>query len=451
MPYTQPRRTKRGHLRFAAYARTPDGKAAYVGTFDTDERAKEVATQQEAFLNYAEHDASPAFKARVTIAEFVPIFLSLHDVEPNTLDNYRSLLTHWLIPALGKFRVSEVERSHIRTFLMRLKEKSVPAQTRKHLKAAMSAMFRMAWGDGYRDDNPVDGLPCITVTRKPILVLTMKQFGRLWPNVQGEPAQLFFRLMNASGMRMGELTPLKVSDWHAPTNTVTVSKSLAVVTKHIQPNQERFSVRDYTKNGTQRRVQVSVAIGNLINEHIKQHGLTDDDLIFPAHLVAPRSVAYRRTVLTEEQMQAARQTFIQAENGRTYAHGTVNAYEIARCRCDACRQERSEYSRRKRAERGLVAKTRHDPRDNSKYVSHESLNRLWRNAYEITDLTIRIPIKNLRHGHANALLGQGWTPDVISARLGNSEKVLQKHYLCYPDEYDTVMLGDLDELDALAA
>lgn len=452
MAYTQFRPLKDGSPRYAGFAKQLDGTYKQIGTFDTEERAMQVAEEAEAFIRgNPELDVAPEVRATITIAEYVPVFLRLHDVEPNTIDGYRYTLMHWLVPILGTLRVSEVEKSHLRRLFVGLKDQGVSAQTRSHLRTACSAMFRMAWVDGYRDDNPIPGLPPIKIPPKPKKVWTMAQFNRVWPHAPNEPFQMFLRLMAGTGMRMGEISSLLVQDWHSPTQLVAVGKSLTSVTKKERADKRRFIVREYTKNATHRRVQIGKTLAQLLDAYIEKHKLKAEDLLFPAYLVTPASVAYAYEKISEKKMAKARRIFAKASNGRWYPHGSVNCYEIAKCRCRACRQARTAYSAAKRVEKGKGTRPGANSRDGELYVSKDGLRRMWLATCAAGDPPFAMPLMNLRHVHANELLRRGgpWTPDVIAARLGNSEPVLRRHYLCYPDEHDADMLGVLDELDGL--
>jgi hypothetical protein len=90
-------------------------------------------------------------------------------------------LTLHVIPYIGKQRVAEVSRETIHRLLtVVLKEGGASQTTILHTCTALSAMLQMAWGNGYRKDNPVRGIKLKGVPAKPIIMATKDQFLRVY-------------------------------------------------------------------------------------------------------------------------------------------------------------------------------------------------------------------------------------------------------------------------------
>jgi hypothetical protein len=87
--YVNKRSGKNGVERFTGVYKATDGSYKSAGTFDTEERALEVAEAAERHAHLRLAETSPADKATVTLAAYVEMFLSAHDIEANQQGNLR--------------------------------------------------------------------------------------------------------------------------------------------------------------------------------------------------------------------------------------------------------------------------------------------------------------------------------------------------------------------------
>jgi hypothetical protein len=91
MAYVIGRRRKAG-TRYTGMYLDPDGTYKSAGTFDTPERAQEVAEQNERHHRLRLAETSPADKATITIGDFGVKFLKEHAIEPISKMTYAQLL-----------------------------------------------------------------------------------------------------------------------------------------------------------------------------------------------------------------------------------------------------------------------------------------------------------------------------------------------------------------------
>ena len=181
MAYINKRSGKIGAKRFTGLYKAVDGTYKSAGTFDTEERALEVAQAAERHARLKLAETSPADRATVTLATYMEMFLSTADIEANSKETYARHLTLHVIPYIGKQRVAEVSRETIHRLLtVVLKEGGASQTTILHTRTALSAMLQMAWDNGYRKDNPVRGIKLKGVPAKPIIVATKDQFLRVY-------------------------------------------------------------------------------------------------------------------------------------------------------------------------------------------------------------------------------------------------------------------------------
>jgi hypothetical protein len=172
MAYVIARGRKAG-TRYTGMYLDPDGTYKSAGTFDTPERAQEVAEQNERHHRLRLAETSPADKATITIEDFGVKFLKEHAIEPNSKMTYAQLLHRHIYPYIGKRRVAEISRETIHRLLtVVLPEAGASRATVINTRTCLSAMLQMAWDHGYRSDNPVQGIRLKHPPAKPIVVAT---------------------------------------------------------------------------------------------------------------------------------------------------------------------------------------------------------------------------------------------------------------------------------------
>jgi hypothetical protein len=98
MAYVIERESRTG-ARYVGMYRAVDGKYKSAGTYDSHERAYEVAEEEEHHARGFLNETSPADKAQMTIAVFCERrFLRYHAVSPGTRQNYGYLARNHIIP-----------------------------------------------------------------------------------------------------------------------------------------------------------------------------------------------------------------------------------------------------------------------------------------------------------------------------------------------------------------
>jgi hypothetical protein len=194
MPYVIERPRKRG-VRYTAMFTDENGRYKSAGTYDSEERALQVAGQHESHVRLRLAETSPADKATITVRDFGTKFLREHAVEPNTKMTYAQLLNSHIYPFIGARRVAEIGRETIHRLLtVVLPEAGASRSTVVNVRTCLSAMLQMAWDHGYRDGNPVKGIRLKHPPAGPIVVATVPQFQRVYAALPHQPAKVFARL-----------------------------------------------------------------------------------------------------------------------------------------------------------------------------------------------------------------------------------------------------------------
>lgn len=451
MAYVNKRSGKNGAERFTGLYKAADGTYKSAGTFDTGERAREVAEAAERHVHLQLAETSPADKATVTLATYMEMFLSAHDVEANSKETYARHLTLHVMPYIGKHRVAEVSRETIHRLLtVVLKEEGASQMTILHTRTALSAMLQMAWDNGYRKDNPVRGIKLKGVPTQPIIVATKDQFLRVYNALPHQPAKVLARLGVSSGARLCELISFIPEDFDFAAGMLTVRRSTVEVTAKYHPTGNRFLTREYTKNGEHRRFKIDPAVSEMVRGHIALHGISPGQVIFPVRLFASTEAAGRDR-LTEEEIDAL--GFTELPNGRRYKHGTLGGYVTAKCRCAGCKQWSADYARdRKRLRTGRSAREwspawRNDP---TEYLGVDVWRRIWNTAVDEAGLPFRYTPYQVRHTHASWLIDQGVDLARVQYRLGHGDLQATTRYVKILDEEDpkaadvmSAILGDV--------
>jgi integrase len=448
VPYVIERIRKHG-VRYTAVYSDENGRRKSAGTYDTEERALQVAAQHESHVRLRLAETSPADKATITVRDFSVKFLREHAVEPNSKMTYAQLLNSHVFSFIGKRRVAEISRETIHRLLtVVLPEAGASQSTIVNVRTCLSAMMQMAWDHGYRDDNPVKGIRLKHAPSGPIVVATVPQFQRVYAALPHQPARVFARLGVSTGARHCELISFIPEDFDFGGCMLTVSKSTVEVTADFHPDGYRFLTRQYTKNGEHRRMKIDAEVVEMVREHIVVNGIGPGQLIFPVRLFAARTVAARRDRMSEQEMEALGYTDA-LPSGKQYRHGTLGAYVTAKCRCPGCMQWSADYGRsRKRrktghTEREWSAGWRRDP---TEYVGKNTWYRIWNSAVEEARLPFRYTPYQVRHTHASWLIDQGVDLERVRHRLGHGDLTTTTRYVKILDEEDSTAADVMSQL-----
>jgi len=130
------------------------------------------------------------------------------------------------------------------------------------------------------------------------------------------------------------------------------------------------------------------------------------------------------------------------ESGRQYRHGTLTAYNAAKCRCEHCRGAYADYRARRRAG-GKDSPRTPRARDTDGHIPADWFrHQIWDPARKAAGLE-GVRIHDLRHAHASWLLAGGADLQVVKERLGHASISTTEKYL------HSLPTADETALDAL--
>lgn len=133
----------------------------------------------------------------------------------NTIDAYRRGLSRFLKHERekGVREIREIEKFHIRSFLLSLRRKNLNTKSIVRDLVAIRSFFRFLIQEGVLDSNPVEELESPKVARTLPEILTLKEIEQVLaqPDVQtplGIRDKAMLEMLYATGMRVSELTQL---------------------------------------------------------------------------------------------------------------------------------------------------------------------------------------------------------------------------------------------------
>ena len=365
-------------------------------------------------------------------------WLPHHQLEPGGRSNYAGQVNKHLMPFFGPMKMRDILPEEVRKWVTYMKAKGATPRTIEYCKGSiLNAIFTTALVEEVVTIHPSHGVKTPPVPKGPRRIITAAQFERLYQALPDADAQLLVETDIESGMRWGELTEVRVRDLDFETCILNVSRAVVELTQDDHPDGGRFLVKDYPKDKEYRRFKLSQQITDKIWAHVTAKGLREDDLLFTYQAPAQPRTRPRSTAdspppgMTEPN-----------EKGRQYRHGTLTAYNAAKCRCEHCRGAYAAYRAARRAD-GRDAPRTPRARDTDGHIPDDWFrHQVWYPARKAAGLG-KVRIHDLRHAHASWLLAGGADLQVVKERLGHASIATTEKYL------HSLPTADETALDAL--
>jgi integrase len=438
MGYARKRTGRDAKSRYTAYYLDIRGQDRSAGTFSNKKDASDAWKKAEASVG-AGKQGDPGRGKQTFQVYALEKWLPHHLLEPGVRSNYAGQITKHLIPFFGSMKMRDIMPEHVRQWVTHMQAKGASARTIQYTKGSiLNSIFTTALEDEVVTIHPSRGVKIPPVPEKPRRIITAGQFSLLYQALPDADAQLLVETAIESGMRWGELTEVRVQDLDFTTCILTVSRAVIELSPDDHPDGGRFLVKDYPKDKEYRRFKLSQHITGKIEAHVAARGQGLDDLLFTYEAPAqPRSRTRSNTRspvpgLTEPN-----------EQGRRYRHGTLTAYNLAKCRCEYCREAYAAY---RAARRGNGKDAPRNPRrcDTDGHIPADWFrHQVWYPARTAAGLG-RVRIHDLRHAHASWLLSGGADLQVVKERLGHASIATTEKYL------HSLPTADETALDALA-
>jgi integrase len=431
---------KNGQQRHTGMYRDITGTPRSAGTHDSADVALRKA-------NAAEDDAKAGRggnpkRSRVTLRAYIENdWLVHHVIEDTTREGYVYLLKRYIYPEIGDLRLRDVQPERVRAWITRLSTvHDANPPTVRNVKVVFDAVMTTAVNDQIIPIHPGRGIRTPPVARKPRRIITAEHYQRLHTSLTGEPTmQLLVETDIETGLRWGELTELRPRDIDWDSAILTVSRVVIHLRAVSTDGGPQFKVKHYPKDKDWREVKLAAHLIRKLRDHCTRHNLDPDDLLFPLPEVTGPARRRRPAVLPDPLTLGFTEP---NDNGRTYRHGTLTAYQAGRCRCQHCKDAVAAY----RAERRAAGKD--DPRsprttatDDDRHMSNDWFrHNIWNPALKKAALGFRVTAHRLRHAHASWLLAGGADLQVVKERLGHGSITTTEKYLhTLPTHHDAAL------------
>jgi len=437
MGFSRRRADRDGRPRYTAYYLDVRDRERSAGTFGRKKDADDAWKNAEAAIRAGRRGDPSRGKqqfAGYVLAEWLPH----HQLEPGVRSEYARQIRKHLLPFFGPMRMRDIMPEQVRQWVTHMQSRGVPARTIQYCKASiLNAIFTTALADEVVAIHPSRGVKTPPVPEQPRRIITAAEFDLLHRALPDAEARLLVETDIESGLRWGELTELRVRDLDLVTRILTVSRAVVEVPAEEHPSGGRFLVKDYPKDKEYRRLKLSAQITAKLLAHIRARGLGPDDLLFsyqaPARPAARRRLSVIETAgLTDPDV-----------HGRRYRHGTLTAYNAARCRCEHCRGAYAAYRAARRSAGKDSPRARRARETDGHIPADWFRQQVWYPAREAAGLT-GLRVHDLRHAHASWLLAGGADLQVVKERLGHASIVTTERYL------HSLPTADETALDALS-
>lgn len=437
MGFSRRRAGRDGRPHYTAYYLDIRGRERSAGTFGRKKDAEDAWKTAEAAIR-AGRRGDPSRGKRPFEDYVLADWLPHHQLEPGVRSEYARQIRKHLLPFFGPMKMRDIMPEQVRQWVTDMQSRGVPPRTIQYCKVSiLNAIFTTALEDEVVTFHPSRGVKTPAVPKKPRRIITAAEFDLLYKALPDADTRMLVETDIESGLRWGELTELRVRDLDQATRILTVRRAVVQVPAEEHPSGGRFLVKDYPKDKEYRRLKLSAQITAKIVAHIRARGLGADDLLF-SYQVPDQPAARRRLAVIE----AAGLTDPDA-HGRRYRHGTLTAYNAARCRCEHCRGAYASYRAARRAA-GKDSPRAPRARDTDGHIPADWFRRqVWYPARDAAGLA-GLRVHDLRHAHASWLLGGGADLQVVKECLGHASIVTTERYL------HSLPTADETALDALS-
>ena len=151
-----------------------------------------------------------------TVGQWLVYWLDeIADLRPSTERTYRGYITTWIVPAVGKVRLSALTPEQVRGVLRSMEQAGKAPATRRQVLAILSRAMGVAQREGKIERNP-----CATVTapslakQQPHKALTLDQVKQVMPHLVAHPNAARWLAALVLGIRQGEALGLAWADVH---------------------------------------------------------------------------------------------------------------------------------------------------------------------------------------------------------------------------------------------
>lgn len=160
--------------------------------------------------------AGPALPTDVTVGQWLDYWVSSvlpsASIARTTFESYRDLCSWYLIPELGRIRLTKLTPADVRQLIVGMERKGYSRNTQRLAKAALGRALRVAEFEGYVSRNVAQLVDGVRLERERGRTMTPDQVQVLLESLRGERIEAVVHLMLATGLRRSEAWALSWTD-----------------------------------------------------------------------------------------------------------------------------------------------------------------------------------------------------------------------------------------------
>ena len=254
-----------------------------------------AASEQAACLAQKDHLAKREAKVDLdapTVAKWLDFWLREHvspGLKPKTIEWYRYLVEHYVLPAIGDLSLDALNADHLIILQNQLRA-HLADRTVNRIMALINRAMKKAVKSRKVLYNPCEAIDLPRVPHKKQNAFTVEQEQAFRAVVAGHRLEVLYDLGFLQGMRRGELLGLLISEYDAAAGTIKVSGQVQTIAgetkRHSSPKTEN-GVRELPLTPRQQRL-MDVHLARLREERSRlgiewhEHGL-----LFPSEVGTP--------------------------------------------------------------------------------------------------------------------------------------------------------------------
>lgn len=251
----------------------------------------EVADKLHAALR-EQAQGLPIAQEKQTVEQFLVHWLdTLPELAPSTLARYRGLVTHDLIPAIGRIALGKLTAQRVQSLYAAKREQGLSETTVRHLHMFLHRALGSAVRLGLVARNVTELVDVPRLHRSEMHTLSPDEAKQLvdTAHAHGDRLEALYVLALTTGMRQGELLGLRWRDVDVEANAVRVVTSL-------QWRGNQYVLREPKTRGSRRQVALPAAAVTALRAHrVRQNSERlkagrawhDLDLVFPNQVGNP--------------------------------------------------------------------------------------------------------------------------------------------------------------------
>src|SRR3712207_2064626 len=178
----------------------------------------------------ADRGVLPSSAANLTVGAYLESWLA--DIEGtvrrHTFEQYKSVVNKHLIPALGRAKLTDLQRPAIRKLYREKKQSGLKSRTVEYIHVTLHKALNDAVGDRLLTYNPTEGLklPQKDAEETKALRLSPAQASALLCAAREDRLEALYVVALHTGLRRGELLALRWNDIDFEKGTLRVYRSL---------------------------------------------------------------------------------------------------------------------------------------------------------------------------------------------------------------------------------